>query len=310
MKTNKTAIIIHGGAIKGAFGAGVVYGLSQHGIQVADMVVGISSGVATASYFVSQQFEIIKQVWTKEIAKKEFVKYRDVLTGKAAFNLDYLINKLLRNKYPLNVETILHAKSELIVPLCRYQEKKIEFFSNHEPVLQKNFWDIFHAAITMHETHILWRTPWEPYADAELDPFALYRKEFIPQDWKVIVIANQHEMNSTFRKRLGLGIFLKMQARHFPKGAKEMLENRNELIRTGIKDFENFKAKYEPIIISPPQKMIMSPTSVIQRNNKSLEKLFQAGERAVVNMLANPQTRRGLEVFIERSKELSKFSSL
>jgi predicted patatin/cPLA2 family phospholipase len=61
MKSNKTAIVIHGGAIKGAFAAGVAYGLSQIGIKNADIIVGTSSSVPTSAYFASQQFEFISR---------------------------------------------------------------------------------------------------------------------------------------------------------------------------------------------------------------------------------------------------------
>lgn len=300
MKGKQTAIFIHGGAIKGAFGAGFVYGLSKLGVTTADLVVGASSGVATASYFTSKQFEIIREVWTKEIAKEEFVKYSDVFTGKPAFNLDYLINTLFKGKYPLDIEAILQSKGELRIPLCHYPDHSIKFFSNRGQEFKEDFWNIFHTSITMHEKHILWGTKWEPYADPDLDPFALYRQEIAPKDWNILVINNHYRMGNTLRKWLGLQIFLLIQARHFPTGAKEMLFNRTSLIRSGIKCFEKFKEEYAPLVILPKKEDDFGPASVIQRNNDKLNQLFAAGEKAAQDM--RPQ----LDAFIRRSAELTK----
>ncbi len=298
MKGNKTAIFIHGGAIKGAFGAGFIYGLTRLGVKTSDLVVGASSGAATASYFVSKQFAEIKDIWTNDIAKKELVKYSDVFSGKPVFNLDYLIGEVFRNKHPLEVEKIFSSEAELRIPLCHYPKHSIEFFSSREQKFQKNFWDILHAAITMHDRQILWGTPWEEYVDADLDPFALYRTELVPKDWNVLVIHNHYEIGNTLRKWLGLKIFLLIQARHFPKGAKEMLQNRVELIRTGMKCFGKFQQEYAPIIVMPQKESDFGPTGVIQQNNEKLAALFRSGEKAALEM--KPQ----LGAFIQRSSEL------
>src|SRR3990167_268764 len=125
MKTNKTAIIIHGGAIKVAFAAGVAYGLSKIGIQNADMIVGTSSGVPTAAYFASQQFEFIKKIWVEEVWSKEFIDYTGFLTGKPILNLRYLIDIVFKKKFPLDVKLVIESKSLFLMPLYNYREGKI-----------------------------------------------------------------------------------------------------------------------------------------------------------------------------------------
>ena len=306
MKTNKTAIIIHGGAIKGAFAAGVAYGLSKVKIQNADMIVGTSSGVPTAAYFASQQFEFIKKIWVEEVWSKEFIDYTGFLTGKPILNLRYLIDIVFKKKFPLDVKLVIESKSLFLMPLYNYREGKIEFFSNHQEETRENFWKILQAAITVHDKHIDWGGPLEKFVDADLDPFAFYRQEVVPKDWNVLMVINHKELSRTLRKWVGVRIFRLLQSRHFPDGVKAKLKIRGELINSGLRLFEKFRKEYQPIIISPPSSMKLTTSSLIIRDKNKLGYLFQSGMQAVSDTMSNNvETKKQLEIFIRRSNDLS-----
>ena len=306
MKTNKTAIIIHGGAIKGAFAAGVAYGLSKIGIQNADMIVGTSSGVPTAAYFASQQFEFIKKVWIREVGSKDFIDYTDFLTGKPIFNLPYLIDVVFKQKYPLNVKNIIKSDSLFLIPLYNYQEDKVEFFSNRQEEMRKIFWKILKAAMAIHDKHVDWSGPLEKYTDADLDPFAFYRQEVVPKDWNVLTVINHKELDQNLKRWIGVRIFRLLQSRHFPDGVKAKLKIRGELIDSGFKLFEKFRKEYQPVIISPPPTMKLATSSLIIRDKNKINSLFGRGVKTVADMMANAENKHKLEIFIKRSNELSK----
>lgn len=310
MKTNKTAIIIHGGAIKGAFAAGVVYNLSKIGIQTADIIIGAGSSVPTSAYFVSKQFESIKNIWVKEIGTKKLINYTNLLIGKPIFNLRYLINVVFKRKYPLDIKSIIKSNSLFLIPLYNYLEGKVEFINNRQEKTGRDFWKILQAAMTVHDKHIDWGGPLEKFVDADLDPFALYRQEVIPKNWNVLTVINHKELDRTLKRWIGVRIFRLLQSRHFPDGVKAKLKIRGELIDGGIKLFENFRKQYQPVIISPPPAMKLATSSLIIRDKNELGYLFERGVQTVADMMTNVETKKQLEIFIKRSKELSKLSKL
>src|SRR3989338_9863142 len=251
MKNDRTAIVIHGGAIKGAFAAGVVYGISKIGIQTADMIVGTSSSVPTAAYFASKQFEFIRNIWVNEVGTKEFIGYANFLTGKPIFNLRYLIDVVFKRKYPLDVKSIIKSNSLFMIPLYNYLEGKVEFINNHQEKTENGFWEILQAAMTIHNKHIIWGSPLEKFVDADLDPFALYRQEIFPKDWNVLEVINHKDLDNTFKRWIGIRFFRFFQSKNFPEGVKQKLKIRDKLTKSGFQLFNKFKTDYQPVIISP-----------------------------------------------------------
>src|SRR3989344_1364903 len=305
MKNHRKGIVIHGGAIKGAFAAGVVYGISKIGIQTADMIVGTSSSVPTAAYFASKQFEFIRNIWVNEVGTKEFIGYANFLTGKPIFNLRYLIDVVFKRKYPLDVKSIIKSNSLFLIPLYNYLEGKVEFINNHQEKTERDFWKILQAAMTIHNEHIIWGNPLEKFVDADLDPFAFYRQEVIPENWNVLLVVNHKDLENTFKRWAGVRIFRLLQSRHFPGGVKAKLKIRGELIKSGFELFEKFKKKYQPIVISPSPSMKLAISALIIRDKNKLASLFERGVKTVADTMVNIETKQGLEIFIARSNELA-----
>ena len=305
LKSNKTAIIVHGGAIKGAFAAGVMYQLSRIGIKTADILVGTSSSVPTMAYFTSQQFDFMRNIWLNEVGTREFVQYVNLLAGKPVFDLRYLIDVVFRQKYPLDVARIIKSKSLFLIPLYNYQEGRVEFINNQEERMTKNFWKILQAAITVHDQHIVREDGLEQFVDAYLDPFAFYRQEVIPKDYNVIIVINYKELHRTFKRWVGIRIYRLLQSKNFPDGVKDKQKIRGALIESGFRLFEIFEREYEPIIISPSPITKVATITLITRNKDRLNYLFSVGKQSVVDMMDNDQRMKELEIFVSRSKKLS-----
>jgi len=300
----RTAILIHGGAIKAAFAAGVLYELSKLGLKTADIIIGTSSSAPTAAYFIAQQYDFIKSIWLNEVGTKEFVKYRNLLIGSPLFDVEYLIKKVFQDKYPLDIKQVINSKGNLLIPLYDYKNGRLEIFSMKEKDMENEFWHILQAAITIHDRHILSGSSWEKFVDADLDPFALYRQQIIPSSYNTMVITNHKHMANDLKKWLGVRIFRLLQSRHFPKGVNAKLKIREKLITTGVDCFQKFREQYDPLIISPPSVLKLKPTSVLNRDNEKLETLFNAGVRVVRNMMADAPTKDRLDAFIARSEEM------
>ncbi len=277
-------IIVHGGAMKAAFSAGVLYGLTQKGLNEADVVVGTSASVPTSAYFMSRQFDDIRAIWTHELGNAAFVNYSNLLIGRPIFNLPYLIDTVFKEKYPLQVEQIVNSRGTLLIPVYNYVRGTIDFHSSKEPGFSKNIWGLVQAAITLHDRQISDAPEFHSYVDADLDPFGLYRsqalQDLIPQNAQVILISSHEHIDHTWKKTFGLFAFRLLQARHFPQQVKDMLRRRSELIATGLPLYEAFIEKFRPIIIHPDQSLHIDGLEVLTRGNRSLAERFAAGAEA------------------------------
>ena len=296
---NRTAIIVHGGAIKGAFAAGVMYYLSRIGIQAADIIVGTSSCVPTAAYFTSRQFEFIKNIWLREVGSKDFINRFNLLAGKPIFNLPHLINTVFQQRYPLNVGDIVGSESLFLVPLYNYREGRVEFINNRQEQFKKDSWKVLQAALTVHDQDIVREVGLEQFVDADLDPFALYRQQVIPNGHNVLVVINHKDLDYTLKRWLGVRIYRLLQSKHFPDGVKDKLKDRGELIKSGLKLFQKFEEDYRPILISPPETMNLNTSTLITRNKDRLNYLFEMGVRSVMDI-----DKQVLSDFVSRSQEL------
>ena len=304
MKCNKTAIIIHGGGIKGTFSAGVAHGLSEIGIETADIMIGVSSGLPTMAYFATQQCEFMKHIWVDEIGNRRFISYKNFLFGKSIFNLRYLIDEVFRKKYPLQISGIIQSPSEFFMPLLNYETGALRLLSNHEIKSEEIFWKSLQATITVHDSYIDWGGPLEKFVDADLDPFALYRQRHIPKGWNVLVVVNHTELHKTVRRWIGVRLFRAFQARHFPKGIKNLLQKRGELIDSGMKLFDQFQKEYRPVIIQPSVETKLNIRSLIDRDRIRLRSVFEEGRNAILRLKKDDKAYNQLLVFQERSRNL------
>ncbi len=306
MKSNKTAIIIHGGGIKGTFSAGIAYGLSEIGIKRADMMIGVSSGLPTMAYFAGQQYEFMKHIWVDEVGSKKFISYKDFLCGRSIFNLRYLIDEIFRKKYPLHVDTILQSPQDFFVPLLNYETGTLRLLSNHQIESEETFWKALQATITVHDSYIDLGGPLEKFVDADLDPFALYREHHIPSDWNVLVVINHTELHKTLKRWIGVRLFRLFQTKHFPQGIKTLLKRRGELIESGMILFNQFLQEYKPVVINPSPKTKLNMRSLIDRDKNRLNNIFEEGRNTVLSMEKDPTTKDQLKIFKKRSEILMK----
>lgn len=305
MKNLQTAIIVHGGAIKGSFAAGVLYELAQMGVHTADLIVGSSASAPTVAYFAAEQFEDIRDIWTQEVGSKSFVDYQRFLMGEAFFNLHYLIGELFQHKYPLNLSKTLDAKPHLLIPLYNYKAGGVEYFSSRQGETREKFWQILQAAMAIHESYIDWHGPLQDFVDADLVPHSLYEQDIVPSGYKTLIILNNQEQRSNLHMVVGTRLFLWLQGRHFPREAKELLRRRVALNNEHIHLFEKFCEQHHPFIIKLPDSAHTSESTRISRNRHSIADLFRQGREAVWEIVAKSSEHNPFQPFIDRAGEIA-----
>ena len=115
----KTALIIGGGGVRGAFGAGVGLGLEQAGLRDAfDVAIGVSAGAADIAYLLSGQIELGSTLWYDDCASRRFINLA-LLTR--ILDMDYAADQLMRVVKPLDQDAITACRSEFYVGVTNAQ---------------------------------------------------------------------------------------------------------------------------------------------------------------------------------------------
>jgi predicted patatin/cPLA2 family phospholipase len=111
----KTALIVEGGAMRGAWAAGVLAFLHEKGLRQYDLVYAASSGACSAAYFVAGTVEPSLRIWREHTCR--VVRKTNLLRRKPVIDLAYLVDYIIRQQVPLSVEAIQKAPTRFYIVL-------------------------------------------------------------------------------------------------------------------------------------------------------------------------------------------------
>ena len=111
----KTALIVEGGAMRGAWAAGVLGYLHECGRREYDFVYAASSGACSAAYFVANMWDRGLAIW-RELACN-VVRKSNFLHHKPIIDLAYLVDYVIRTRTPLSVDALQKAPTKFFIVL-------------------------------------------------------------------------------------------------------------------------------------------------------------------------------------------------
>src|SRR4029077_8638252 len=111
----QTALIVEGGAMRGAWAAGVLAFLHERGEHKYDLVYAASSGACSAAYFVAGMWEPVLPIWREYACKA--VRKTNFLRRKPIIDLAYLVDHIFRQRVPLSVQAIQTAPTRFSIVL-------------------------------------------------------------------------------------------------------------------------------------------------------------------------------------------------
>lgn len=103
-KDTKIAIICSGGGMKCAYSAGALMALvDKYDLTEPHVVIGSSGSAGTVAYFVSKQYEHIKNAWLNLLLTKGFISPWRICN---IMDLYYLINTIFKDKAKLDINLL------------------------------------------------------------------------------------------------------------------------------------------------------------------------------------------------------------
>jgi predicted patatin/cPLA2 family phospholipase len=122
----QTALIVEGGAMRGAWAAGVLAYLQERGRRQYDFVYAASSGACSAAYFVADMWEPGLAIW-RELACN-VVRKTNFLRRKPIIDLAYLVDYVIRKRVPLSVAALQKAPTKFFIVLTDCQTGEPVYF--------------------------------------------------------------------------------------------------------------------------------------------------------------------------------------
>lgn len=118
----KTAIIMVGGAMRSAHGAGFLYALAtEFGITRPDILIGSSGNAGNVFYYCAGQWEQGKHIWTELLSTRKFIFLARLWR---IMNVDYLIDEVFKRQEPLDTQRLQTSPTQWCIPLSDYDTGK------------------------------------------------------------------------------------------------------------------------------------------------------------------------------------------
>ena len=114
-KAFKTGLIVEGGAMRGAWAAGVLGVLYERGRHQYDFVYAASSGACSAAYFVADMWQPGLHIW-RELAC-HVIRKANLLRHTPIIDLAYLVDYVMRQHVPLSIEALQKAPTRFFIVL-------------------------------------------------------------------------------------------------------------------------------------------------------------------------------------------------
>jgi len=125
---NKTAIILVGGGMKSAHGAGFLHAMATHlGIADPDIIIGSSGDSANALYFCARQYDTMERVWTQLLSTPQFIA---LWRFWKIMDVDYLIDTVFKREAPLDVAALKKSAIHWAVPVTDFDTGKVLYASS------------------------------------------------------------------------------------------------------------------------------------------------------------------------------------
>jgi predicted patatin/cPLA2 family phospholipase len=125
-----SALIVEGGAMRGAWAAGVLAFLRERGEQQYDLVYAASSGACSAAYFVAGMLEPGLTIWREYACN--VVRKTNFLRRKPIIDLAYLVDHVFRQQVPLSVEALQKAPTRFYIVLTECDTGEPVYFHAHD----------------------------------------------------------------------------------------------------------------------------------------------------------------------------------
>lgn len=281
MQINKVALVLQGGAVRGAFTAGVLDVFLENNIYFP-YVSAVSAGALNALNYLSKQVGRAKTLFISVMNDKKFMSKKYLLTKKSLFNFDYLFNDVAKKQLPFDFKAFEENETRLVVATTSCENGKQHY---HEKNIEKDFLKAVSASASLPLFSAPIKVGDSFYLDGGISGPIPFQKALDDGYEKVVVISTRDKTyrkdeNQKQRKEL-----LKMLYSKYPSLIETAL-NYPKTYNIELEKLEKLEEEKIAFVIRPQVPITLKRT---ERNEEELEKVYylgrQAGEEALEELL-------------------------
>lgn len=128
MQTNKCALVLEGGGMRGAFTAGIIEYFLENDIYF-DYTIGVSAGANNGANYTSRQSQRNKKIFTELVEDKRYMSFKNLIKDGNYFGMDFLFQQLPHDILPFDYNSFKNSNTLLKVAATECESGEINFFS-------------------------------------------------------------------------------------------------------------------------------------------------------------------------------------
>jgi predicted patatin/cPLA2 family phospholipase len=264
----ETGLVLEGGGMRGLYTAGVLEYFMEQNLYFP-YIIGVSAGACMAATYVSRQKGRNRRVNIDLVSDHRFVSFRNLLTKRQLFGMDFLFDEIPNRIVSFDFETFFQSNEQFIVGTTDCKTGKPAYFSKIEHgenmlmLIRASSSLPFIAPPVQYNGHSL--------LDGGLaDPIPLKKSQ---QDGnrKNVIISTK---SVTYQQKQNVfSPFLVKLYKSHPEIAK-LLGEQTKIFNETKAYIESEKKKRTTFVIQPS---ITLPVRTIERNQNRLTELYELG---------------------------------
>lgn len=131
MKIDHVALVLQGGAVRGAFTAGVIDVFMENDVYFS-YLVGVSAGALIALNYLSRQIGRSCSLVIDSMSDRKFISKRFLITKHSLYNFGYLFGEMAKTKLPFDFATFEKSPIKLVVGATSCLTGKDVYFTKGE----------------------------------------------------------------------------------------------------------------------------------------------------------------------------------
>jgi len=247
----KTGLVLEGGGMKCAYGAGILDRFLDDNI-IFDYVIGVSAGSANGASFVAHQRGRSLRFYTDHIVSKDYYGIGSYLKKGDLFGLDYIYSTLTNSdgKDPLDHEAMMESPAEFEVVVTNAVTGKPEYYSKHD--MPKDDYEYVKASSCIPAVCRPRKIGENFYYDGGLsDPIPIGRAFDQGCDKVVVVLSKPRDYVRSPQK---FRFFYQLKCRRFPEVIK-IIDNRHIEYKKQFEHIFELEKEGRIFVFSPSRQM-------------------------------------------------------
>ena len=272
--SNKVALVLEGGAMRGLYTAGVLDVFMENGIKI-DTIFGVSAGALFGTNYKSNQIGRVLRYNLKYAHDKRYMGMYSLITTGDVMNREFCFDKLVNELDPLDFETYNNSDVEFYAVVTNVETGKAEYIAIKDA---KDGMEYLRASGSMPFVSNLVEINGNKYLDGAVsDPIPL-KKALDMGYGKIIVIQTRPADFTKTKSWLPFGLVYKKYP-EFVKTANDAYVKYNKTLIL-IRSYEN---DGKIIALRPSKKIKMRR---VEKNLNKLQAIYDLGVKDCINNLS------------------------